>query len=181
MKNRSGGLGLILILAAVAAAQEPSAVVKAGEPFWYVYQEFRGPVDQIPDRIGGFIQEVLGQGLREKIGGDLFGIFFNHPLLVGDKKDFWALGFRVSKEIPAKPPLKIARYDYPRIATTVYRGPFEMASNAYNQVLVPLLDEKRLEVIGPPIEIWIGNPELDKPEDLKTEILLPVAEIKKKI
>jgi len=56
----------------------------------------------------------------------------------------------------------------------IYVGPYG-TEQAFN-VIVPVIEEKELEVIGPPVEIWLDDPNQVKPEEYQTEIVIPVRE-----
>jgi len=168
---------LAILVCSLIQAQEP-VKIKENTPFWYLYMEFQDSHYLIPDKVGPFIQEIRKQGIQSKVEGDIFTVFFDSPVIVEGRGESWGLGFKIAPEIPVELPLKKQRYDYQKIATIIHKGPFETAPNSFN-ILLAYLEECGLEVVGPPVEIWIGDPAQDKPEDLKTEIILPVREKKK--
>jgi effector-binding domain-containing protein len=165
-------LRLLVFLCSPVQSQQP-VEIKENASFWYVYMEFEESHYLIPEKVGPFMQEIRRQELQSKVQGDLFGIFFDSPVIVEGRGKTWGLGFKIAEETNVKQPLKKQQFSYEKVATTVHQGPFETAMNSFN-VLISYLEEHGLEVIGPPLEIWIGNPAQDKPEELKTEILVPV-------
>lgn len=165
-------LFLLAFLCSIGQAQE-AVEIKENVSFWYLFMEFEGDHSAIPEKIGPFLQEVRKQNLQSQIEGDLFGIFFDAPIIVEGRGKNWGLGFKTAEGTVVRLPLKKQVFRYDKVAKTVYRGPFEGAGNAFN-ILLANLEEQDYEVIGPPVQVWIGNPAQDKPEDLKTEIMIPV-------
>lgn len=152
--------------------------IKEGKLFWYVCMEFQGPhYEGLPEKFGMFIQELRKQELPPKISGDSFCIFFDSDLQVAEQDTVWGLGFETQKDADVQLPLKKREYNYQKIATITNRGPYETVGNAYN-IIIPYIEENGLKVIGPPVEIWRGNPQEDKPEDLTSEIIIPIREPK---
>jgi effector-binding domain-containing protein len=158
------------------AAQELPRIINA-EPFCYAVMDFQVSQMLVPDKIGVFLEEVRKQGLFPKTQSGVFLIDYDTPLISGEKGQGWGFGFKIAADAEVRPPLLKKTFAYPLIATIIYRGPFETSNNAYN-VLVPFLEEEGYEVVGPTVEIWSGDPDRDKPEDLKTEIILPVRKAK---
>jgi effector-binding domain-containing protein len=54
--------------------------MKDVNPFWYASMDFQGPFEQMPVKIGLFMQEFMKQKLPFE--GNLFGIDFNSPAQV---------------------------------------------------------------------------------------------------
>lgn len=168
---------LFLCLALLLLSQEKEEIqIRNNAPFWYVCMDFSGGLDQ--EKISCFLQEARRQGLADKVRSDLFGIFYNSPLIPEGKKDIWGLGFEIEDETKLQPPLMKRFFGYSRVITTEHKGPFETVGNTMNQV-AKLIENEGIQVIGPPVEFWIGDPNRDKPEDLKTKILVPINEGKK--
>ncbi len=163
---------LLIFFCSPVQCQQP-VEIKENASFWYVCMEFEREHYLIPEKVGPFVQEVRRQELQSKVRGDLFGIFFDSPVIVEGRGKTWGLGFKIAEETTVHLPLKNRLFSYEKVATAIHRGPFETVMNTFN-VLISYLEEHGFEVIGPPVEIWIGDPARDKPEDLKTEILIPV-------
>jgi effector-binding domain-containing protein len=138
-----------------------------------VCMEFDGSHSQIPEKVSLIFEEIQKQELQSKIQGDLFGVFFDSPLLEGSGRPVYALGFEIEPDAPVKAPLQKCVYAYEQVATIIHCGHFETVANSVN-ILLPFIEENDMEIAGPPAEIWRGDPYRDKPEDLKTTILIPV-------
>jgi len=174
---------LLFILALSVASMlyaQGEVEIKDGTPFMYVYMEFQGPHHEgLPEKFGIFIQELRNQELLPKISGNSFSILFDSPLLVVGRDKVWGLGFKIQKDASVQAPLIKRKFDYPKVVTIISKGPYETALGNAQNIIIPYIEEKGLEVVGPPIEIWLGNPSEDKPEDLGVEIIIPIREPEK--
>lgn len=137
-------LGLSL---AISLFPQDPVKIKENISFWYVYMEMTEPRIETPEKIRIFLQEIRKQGLESKISGSLFCILFDSPLQVEGVRDFWGLAFNISEDTAAQLPLKKAKYCYGRVATTIHKGFYEVAGQAYN-IILPFIEGKNLEVIG---------------------------------
>lgn len=158
--------------------EQQQVEIKDGTPFSYVYMEFSGSHYQIPEKIPVFIQEARKQQLQTKVTGDLFGISFDFGAQVTGADTVWGLGFKMAKDTTVQLPLKKAQYNYEKIARMIHVGPYVLVDLAYS-VMIPLIEEKGMEVIGPPIETWLDDSDQVQPEDCRTEVIIPVRQIKK--
>lgn len=57
----------------------------------------------------------------------------------------------------------------------IYKGPYDTVGQAYN-IILPFIEENNFEVIGPPVERWLDDPNQVKLEDCRTEIIIPIRE-----
>jgi len=158
--------------------EQQQVEIKDGTPFSYVYMVFSGSHYQIHQKIPVFIQEARKQQLQTKVTGDLFGIYFDFRGQVAGVDTVWGLGFKMAKDTTIQLPLKKAQYNYEKIARMIHVGPYVLVDLAYS-VMIPLIEEKGMEVVGPPIETWLDDPDQVKPEDCRTEIIVPIRQIKK--
>jgi effector-binding domain-containing protein len=152
---------------------QDSIEIQEGISFWYVCMEFEGAHSQISEKAPLLFEEIYKQELQSKVRGDLFGVFFDSPLLGEGKRSVYALGFIIDKEIAVEMPLIKYRYVFQKIATVIHHGPYETVANSFNNLLASI-EEQGLEIDGPPLQIWMGDPRRDKPEELMTKIIIPV-------
>ena len=172
-------LAMVLLFAITCHAQE-QVTISDSTSFWYVFMEFQGPHhEELPQKFGVFIRELQKQELMPRISGDSFSILFDSPLQVAERDTVWGLGFEIEEDASVQAPLKKREFAYPRIAGIICKGPYEYALGNAHSIIIPYIEENGLEVVGPPVEIWHGNPREGKPEDLSVEILIPIREPKK--
>jgi effector-binding domain-containing protein len=165
-------VGLFLVL---SLYPEDQVNIKENISFWYVFFEVKGSRLETPEKIQIFLQEIQKQELQSKISGSLFCVLFDSTLQEEGMRDVWALAYSVSEDTVVRLPLKKAEYHYKKVATMIYKGPYDTVGQAYN-IILPFIEENNFEVIGPPVERWLDDPNQVKLEDCRTEIILPIKE-----
>ena len=165
---------MLLFLTSTGYTQPQVTIIDTS--FSYVYMEFQGLLYQIPQNIRILMQEAQKQDIMAHILSSIFVIQFYSNLQVEPSDDVWGLGFRVPDDMAVNPPLKKAVYEYEKVARTIYVGPYETASQAYN-TMIPFIDEENMEIIGPPIQMYLDDPSQVPPESCRTEILIPVKKL----
>ncbi|MCK4835719.1 MAG: GyrI-like domain-containing protein [Candidatus Aminicenantes bacterium] len=163
---------LILILLVFMVQGEEKVEIKEGEPFWYMYMEFQGSSSQTPEKIRLFFQEVGKQKLQPQFRGHLFGLYYQGRSQGEEPR--LDIGIKISRDTSVKLPLKKVEYNYKKIAVYIHIGPYELVGNAFN-VIFPALEEKGFAVNGPIMNRWLDDdPDQVKPENYRTEIIIPV-------
>jgi effector-binding domain-containing protein len=147
--------------------------VTEGTPFCYIYMEFQGSYDQIPQGVGQLYQEAAKQNHQSLFSHASFGIFFDSFLRGEEADTVWGLGFRAPEDIQVKPPFKKAKFQYDTVATMIYVGAYESIGMAFNTI-VPYIEEHNLKIVGPPVEIWMDDPNQVEPQDCRTKVIIPV-------
>lgn len=170
MKIKYFLLAAVLIFATAAFSQEIQIKDKA--PFTYAYLECSGSWQQIPVKIGEFIGEFFKQGLTP--AGELFGMYFNSLDEVSEADLKWYVGFAIPDKSEVKEPLKKGEYKFSKIAHYVYTGPYDKVGDTYMMIFKQIA-EKGYVPAGPVMENYLNDPSNTKPEELRTEIIIPVA------
>ena len=142
------------------------------KPFHYVYIEFEDfdYFEDFNEYLHQLKQEINNQGLSSSIQGNLLAVLFNSPIQKTRLDAVVGLGFQISKEISVKIPLKKRQYNFKKIAKIMQTGYLGQIDN----VIGPYIEEKNLEVIGPPLVKMIGIPNQDRPDLLRAEFIIPV-------
>lgn len=171
-------LFLLLVFLFVFIVQaEEKVEIKDVKPFWYVCMEFQGSYMQISQKIPVLFKEIRKQKISSKIKGRIFCIYFESSSPGGEPK--WALAFQILKGTPVQSPLKISEYKYKKIARIIHVGPYESVGNSYNKIF-PYIEEKSFERSGPVLNVWLDdNPDKIKPEEYRTEIIVPIKKLEK--
>jgi hypothetical protein len=162
--------------------------------FMYAYMEFRiprpsageaaFPVGPTPEHIGQFMQEVGRQNVWPQVRSAVFAIGMDYDPARGfdasrrnvevlPAERTWRIGLEVAGEPSLKPPLQLAKYSHRRVARVLQVGAYDRPDLAYER-LVPYVEEKRLKIVGPPLQRWLDNPAEVAPERCRFEVLLPV-------
>jgi len=170
MKKTTFAFILIAALAGLLQCQE--VVIQDTAPFSYAYLECRGSYQQIPAKIGEFMQQFFGQKLTP--AGNFFGMYLNAPGQVKEEELQWRLGFPVAVDAAVAAPLQRGVCQATKIAVYLYVGPYDKVGDAYGKIFA-FIEKNGYKAAGPTMEKYLDmNPMAVKPEDLKTEINIPV-------
>jgi effector-binding domain-containing protein len=162
----------ILFLAAAFLLAQEGVVVKDVNPFWYASMDFQGPYEQISVKVGLFMQEFMKQKLP--FGGNLFGIYFNSPEQVKPEELKWAIAIPVSKDSVVNAPLKKTEFLFKTVAVALHLGPYETTGKTYDKIFA-YIEKNGYKIAGPAFENYLDrDPSKVKPEELRTEIWVPV-------
>lgn len=146
--------------------------IKEQNSFTYAYLDCSGSYMQIPAKIGEFIGHFFKQGLTPS--GPMLGLYFNSPDAVKETDLKWAIGFQVSSKSAVNEPLKKGEFKSTTVAYYLYKGPFDKVGDAYTKIMQQI-SEKGYFPAGPFMEYYLDDPGNTKPEELRTEIIIPVA------
>ncbi len=166
---------LFLLVGIAAWAQtgeaEQEVVIKEGEPIICAVMEFSGPFDAMEKNIQTYMGTFFGQGLTP--GGPFMGAYYNNPREVKPEDLKWEIGFAVDKDTKVKDPLKIKEFKYQTAAVYLYIGPYEKSDQAYDKI-IKHAEENGYKTLSPVLEKYLNNPREVKPEQLRTEIIIPL-------
>lgn len=135
----------------------------------------KGSFDQMPEAFGrvyGWLQQAghIPQGMP-------VAVYFNDPAEVDPAEALWELWAPIERD--AEPcgldaeGLAITRIPMVTVATTMHQGPYEEVAAAYEH-LTAWIAEQGLEVSGPPMEAYLNDPYEVPPEQILTEVMVPV-------
>jgi len=164
----------LAVCAVLALGQE--AKIKDVTPFTYACLECTGPYDQMAVKIPQFIGEFFKQKLVP--AGTMVGIYLNSPALVKPAELKWSIGFIVAKDAVVAAPLIKAEFSYKKAASIIHTGPYEKVGETFDK-LTKFIESSGLAMAGPVLEKYLNNPQMVKPEELKTEVIIPVEPVKK--
>lgn len=162
---------LVFFMSFVLPAGEQKVVIKDMEPFWYAAMEFEGSFTQMEKNVGIFMQEFFKQGLTP--GGPVLGIYYNDPMQVKEEDLKWAIGFPIAADAAVQEPLKKVQTKFKKAAVYLHIGPYEQLDKAYAKVM-KYIDDNGYKMIMPTYDRYLNNPNEVKPEELKTETIVPV-------
>jgi effector-binding domain-containing protein len=141
-------------------------------PFSYAYMEFKGSYQQVPAKIQEFMAAFFQQKLMPVDG--FFGMYFNSPSQVREEELLWRLAFPVAADAAVAAPLQKGEFNFTKIAVYLYIGPYDKVDYAYGKIAA-FCDLNGYKTVGPCIEKYLDmNPMAVKPEELRTEINVPV-------
>ena len=162
---------ILFVFAFVAFAAGQDVQIKDQKAFFYAYLECTGSYSQISAKIGEFMGEFFGQGLGSFTG--VMALYFNMPGEVPEAELKWRVGMPIGKEAEPAAPLRKDVFDFPKVASYLYVGPYEKVGEAYGKVMA-YIEQNGWKIAGPPMEMYLNNPMSVPPEKLETEIIIPV-------
>jgi len=166
----------LLVLACIGLAFGQEVKILDSTPFSYASLCCSGSYEQFGVKMGQFMQEFFKQKLTP--AGAPFGLFLNSPQEVKKEDLKWEIGFPVAKEAVVAEPLKKGEFIFRKIASSIHAGPYDKVSETYAKMLKFIADNG-YQVAGPCLEKYLNNPMQVKPEELKTEVIIPVEPVKK--
>lgn len=149
----------------------PTPTVKEVGGVWYAYMEFTGPYTDMQKQINTFIAEFFGQGLTP--AGPSLGLYFNSPQEVKPEELKWAFGFIVIPECTPKEPIKKMELKKQQAVVYLHKGPYANLSKSY-EIAWKFIKDNGYKVIWPVYDKYLNNPMEVAPENLETEIVIPV-------
>jgi effector-binding domain-containing protein len=168
--------GLALAAAARAAqdqAPESFATIKDVKPFAYCCVTHKGPLTEMSEVIGRLMQAMQSQNLFASIRGPMVGVYYNAPGQVKPEDLLWEVGFPIADQVTPQPPLEKKGWKPTTVAVAVHKGPYSKTTETLTRLTAWIASQGRI-VDGPVLERYLNNPMQVKPDELLTEIWIPV-------
>lgn len=161
---------LIALWSVMLSGQE--ITIQDTTPFTYAYLECLGSYAQIPAKIGVFMPEFFKQNLMP--AGNFFGMYLNAPGQVKEEELQWRLGFPVPADAAVATPLLKGECKATQMAVYLHVGPYDKVGAAYEKMFA-FIGQNGYKAVGPTMEKYLDmDPMAVKPEELRTEINVPV-------
>ena len=160
-----------LSLIAEGQKKEEVPVVKEVSGFWYAYMDFTGPYSDMEKGINTFMGEFFKQGLIP--AGPAVSVYYNSPGEVKQEELKWAFGFTVTKDAAVKDPIKLAEFKTQEAVVYLHIGPYEDLPKAAAKA-IKFVETNGLEIVWPTYDRYLNNPQEVKPDELQTELVIPV-------
>ncbi len=163
------------LLFTVSYGQEaPFASFKQGKPFSYCCITYKGPFTDIGTVISRLMQSMQSQNLFPGVRGPMMGVYYNSPADTKPADLQWEVGFPVAEGTAVQPPLVMKDWKYISAAFAVHKGAYAKSGETVVR-LMDWISAKGYVVAGPLLERYMNNPMQVKPEELLTEIWVPVS------
>lgn len=150
--------------------------LKTTEPATVAYISMHGPYSQIPDAFGRLYGWVAQHGMQPT--GMPMAVYYTAPDAGPESEAVWELQTPLAGDPAAQAcgpdGCGVKRVDAQRVATTMYRGPYDFIEAAYRD-LQAWVTTNGYTVDGPPAEVYFSDSATTPPEDYLTEIRVPVA------
>jgi effector-binding domain-containing protein len=180
MKKTALILGFFLLTLAAgqvrslsAPAAQPAVVkIQKVEPFAYFCLKHKGPFSDMQEVIQRLMLESQTQNVFPS--GPLMGIYYSSPEQVKPDQMEWEVGFPVTPHALVQPPLEYKEWNFTEVAVSTHKGPYEKAGETIAKMM-EWMGANGYEAAGPVMERYMDmDPEETKPQDLTTEIWIPV-------
>ncbi len=156
------------------AAQDTGFALQKTAPFAYACIHILGPDPEYVEAVGRLMQAIQSQNIHPT--GPMMGVYFNDPDMVKPADIEWEIGFPVTSQAMPEAPLMKKVWEYKLVAKTMHVGPYYKVDETIAK-LREWIAGQGYTVDGPVVERFLdANPNAVKPEELRTEIWIPVKE-----
>lgn len=155
---------------ALAAFTEKEITVKEVAGFLYCSLPCKGPFTAMQQNIELLFGSMTAQNIAPV--GPMLGVFYNDPGTVKDEDLQWEIGFPVT-ETNVFDPLRLRQWTFTLVAEAVHIGPYETSGATYAEIMA-WIEANGYVVAGPIMEKYLSDLVSTRPQDLKTEIWVPV-------
>jgi len=135
------------------------------------YITYKGSYDEIPVLLGEVVGFIMANGLQ--MMGPPFGIYFNSPQEVSEEELMYEIAMPFAGEAKEVGRVKIKTVPEQLVLSTTYKGPYSEAGIAIGAV-AQYAYQNSYEIIGPPMETYLSDPNETPEKELITEISFPV-------
>jgi effector-binding domain-containing protein len=135
------------------------------------YITYKGSYEEVPVLMGEIVGFIMAKGLQ--IMGPPFGIYFNSPQEVPIEELMYEVGMPFAGEAKEEGRIKIKTEPEQLVLSTVYKGPYSGCGAAIG-ALAQYAYKNGYEIIGPPMETYISDPNETPESELITEMCFPV-------
>lgn len=131
----------------------------------------RAAVQDLPQVMGQSYQAIFEhlQEVGQYPAGPPFAAYYNMDMADLDIE----LGFPVSGEVAEKDNIKMSQFPGGKFAVCLYTGPYSDIEEAYN-ALTEWIAAEDVAVTGAAYELYLNDPSETPPEELQTQIMLPL-------
>jgi AraC family transcriptional regulator len=150
------------------------AKIKEIKPIPVVYIHAIGDYNNV-----GPSWEKLAKFMKEKklfsFGMDFIGVSYDDPSVTETEKLRYDACITIKKEVKPEGEVGYKVLDGGLYAIFRHTGPYENFSKTYDQIYLSWLPGSGYELRdAPPLEFYLNDPDRTKPENLKTDIYIPV-------
>ena len=149
--------------------QEPQTSIKEVGPETVAFVARKGPYSQMQEAMGGLMAMIEEQSLA--MSGPPVGVYYNSPVEVPPEELLWEVCFPVSGAAEGE---GVKTLEAREVAAAIHRGPYHEVGATY-EALTQWIAEEGYQIAGPAEEVYLNNPQEVPPEELLTEVRLPVA------
>jgi effector-binding domain-containing protein len=143
------------------------------------YIPYMGSYDKIPELMGEVAQWLTDK--KYKMTGLVYGTYFNSPEQVSEDKLQYEIGFGFEGKVTTMQDGKIGIKEIPEhtVLAAMHKGPYTEVGPVIHAV-IDYAVKNDYDIVGPISEAYFNDPMEIAPEELLTEVRIPVIRINKK-
>jgi AraC family transcriptional regulator len=146
------------------------------EPMTVAFVAKRGAYTQMPQALGQLYGFVRTSSFTP--AGMPHGVYFTAPGTGPESDAMWEAWAPIAGDVPEAGPdgggLGVKHVPAQLVASTMHKGPYESMPSAYRE-LGEWIAAAGYGINGPPMELYLSDPNNVPPEEYITEIQFPVA------
>jgi AraC family transcriptional regulator len=123
-------------------------------------------------------EKVCGFAQKHKLFGfstEMIGISYDDPSITEPDRCRYEACVAVSKEVKPEGEVGFKTIPAGKYAVFNFKGPYEKLHEAYDYIFGKYIPENKIELRNAPcFEKYLNSPDKTKPENLKTEICIPI-------
>ncbi len=158
---------------AATSPQESFASIKEVPPFAYCCIVHKGPISDISSVIGQLIQAMQEQNIFSAIRGPMVAVYHKAQTPVDSPDLSWEVGFIVTEQAMPQAPLIKKIWSHSTVAVATHVGPYQQLGETIEK-LVAWVGAQGYAANDPLLERYLNSPMQVKPQELRTEIWIPV-------
>jgi AraC family transcriptional regulator len=133
--------------------------------------KYKGSYEKIPELLGAVVGWLMSRKLEIQM--PIYGTYFNSPMEVSPENLEYEVGAAFLGDAESDGEVQIKKVPEHMVLTTVFKGPYGMASSAYGSMF-EYAAKNGYKIVGPITESYLNSPDEVSEEDLLTEIIFPV-------
>ena len=152
-------------------AREGEIQVKEFSDMRVAFLSRTGSYDQIPEAMGSLMSWIFNRGIQPS--GPPMGIYYNSPESVSPDELRWDVAIPVPEDIEGEDEIAVRVLPGGKVATALHKGPYEQVGLVYGEIF-DFIAQEGLRPAGPPMEVYLNDPGQVAPEEISTEVWVPV-------
>jgi effector-binding domain-containing protein len=145
--------------------------IKNVPTFVYCSISYRGRMGSIAGAIRRTWQFMENQDIAPT--GPALAVYFGTPGSPDSEDLEWEVGFPVTPQVLAQPPLHLAEWTYTTVAESSQIGPLDSAGETYTRI-IDWISAQGYVKDGPILEMLFTDPIEENPREYKTRVWVPV-------
>ena len=156
-----------------AGPPQDFASIKEVLPFAYCCIVHKGPISDMSNVIGQLIQAMQEQNIFSAIRGPMVAVYHNAQTPVDSPDLSFEVGFIVTEQTVPQAPLLKKVWSHNTVAAATHVGPYQKIGETMEKLMTWVVTQGYTAEV-PLLERYLNSPMQVKPQELLTEIWIPV-------